>query len=42
MPERVPCTVGGEPADVLLWRADYDDADGQEASVGGSQVERKV
>jgi hydroxyacylglutathione hydrolase len=48
-PEGVSCTVGGEPAQMLLWGPDYDGtnkawvrfvADGEEAVVGGSQVER--
>ena len=51
VPEGVPCRVGGEPADLLLWGPDYDGtnkawvrfaADGEEAIVGGSQVEREV
>ena len=50
-PEGVPCTVGGEPAELLLWGPDYDGtnkawvrfaADGEEAIVGGSQVERDL
>ena len=50
-PPGVPCTVGGEPAELLLWGPDYDGTnkawvrfavDGQEAIVGGSQVEREV
>jgi hydroxyacylglutathione hydrolase len=50
-PESVPCTVGGEPAELLLWGPDYDGtnkawvrfaADGEEAIVGGSQVERQA
>ena len=48
-PDGVPCTVGGEAAELLLWGPDYDGtnkawvrfaADGEEAIVGGSQVER--
>jgi hydroxyacylglutathione hydrolase len=50
-PDGVPCTVGGESAELLLWGPDYDGtnkawvrftADGEEAIVGGSQVERDV
>lgn len=49
-PEGVPCAVGGEPAELLLWGPDYDgtnkawirSADGEEAIVGGSQVQRGV
>ncbi|MBS1893248.1 MAG: MBL fold metallo-hydrolase [Actinobacteria bacterium] len=49
-PEGVPCKVGGQPAELLLWGPDYDGtnkawvrfaADGEEAIVGGSQVERE-
>jgi glyoxylase-like metal-dependent hydrolase (beta-lactamase superfamily II) len=49
-PEGVACTVGGEPAELLLWGPDYDGTnkawvrfaeDGEEAIVGGSQVERE-
>jgi glyoxylase-like metal-dependent hydrolase (beta-lactamase superfamily II) len=49
-PEGTPCSVGGEPAELLLWGPDYDGtnkawvrfaADGEEAVVGGSQVERE-
>jgi hydroxyacylglutathione hydrolase len=47
-PEGTPCTVGGEPATLLLWGPDYDDtnkawvrlADGTEHVTGGSQVDR--
>lgn len=43
-----PCTVGGEPATLVVWSADYDGkgkawvrlADGRDAIVGGSRVER--
>lgn len=50
-PQGEPCTVGGMPADLLLWGPDYDGtnkawvrfrADGDEAIVGGSQVERQT
>lgn len=50
-PAGVPCKVGGRQAELLLWGPDYDgtnkawvrfDADGEEAIVGGSQVEREV
>ncbi len=50
-PEGVPCTVGGVPAELLLWGPDYDGtnkawvrfaADSEEAIVGGSQVEREA
>lgn len=45
-----PCTVGGRSARLLLWAPDYDGghkawvrfADGSEAVVGGSQVERRA
>lgn len=49
-PEGVPCKVGGQEAELLLWGPDYDGtnkawvrfaADGEEAIVGGSQVERE-
>ncbi|MBS1844504.1 MAG: MBL fold metallo-hydrolase [Actinobacteria bacterium] len=48
-PDGVACTVGGEPAELLLLGPDYDGtnkawvrfaADGEEAIVGGSQVVR--
>ncbi len=48
-PEGVACTVAGEPAELLLWGPDYDGthkawvrftASGEEAIVGGSQVQR--
>jgi hydroxyacylglutathione hydrolase len=48
-PEGEPCTVGGEPAELLLWGPDYDGTNkawvrfedsGAEAIVGGSQVAR--
>jgi hydroxyacylglutathione hydrolase len=47
-PEGTPCTVGGQPASLLLWGPDYDGthkawvrmADGTEHITGGSQVER--
>ena len=48
-PEGEPCTVAGEPARLLLWGPGYDGTnkawvrfreDGEEAIVGGSQVER--
>ena len=43
-----PCTVGGEPAELLLLGPDYDGthkawvrlADGTEHAVGGSQIAR--
>jgi len=43
-----PCRVGGEPATLVVWSPDYDGngkalvrlADGREAIVGGSRVER--
>ncbi len=43
-----PCRVGGEPATLLVWSPDYDGkgkawvrfADGRDAIVGGSRVER--
>jgi glyoxylase-like metal-dependent hydrolase (beta-lactamase superfamily II) len=46
--EGASCKVGGEEAELLLWGPDYDGtnkawvrfADGEEAIVGGSQVER--
>jgi hydroxyacylglutathione hydrolase len=50
-PEGVLCRVSGEPAELLLWGPDYDGtnkawvrfaADGEEAIVGGSQVEREA
>lgn len=49
-PEGVPCAVAGDPAKLLLWGPDYDGtnkawvrfADGEEAIVGGSRVEREV
>ncbi len=48
VPEGEPCTVGGEPATLLLWGPDYDGthkawvrmADGTEHITGGSQVQR--
>ncbi|MBS1679051.1 MAG: MBL fold metallo-hydrolase [Actinobacteria bacterium] len=49
-PEGVRCKVGGQQAELLLWGPDYDGtnkawvrfaADGEEAIVGGSQVERE-
>lgn len=48
--EGVPCTVTGRPARLLFWGPDYDGtnkawvrfADGEEAIVGGSQVEREA
>jgi hydroxyacylglutathione hydrolase len=48
-PEAVPCKVGGERAELLLWGPDYDGTNkawvrfgsGVEAVVGGSQVERE-
>jgi hydroxyacylglutathione hydrolase len=47
-PSGEPCTVGGQPADLLLWGPDYDGthkawvvmADGTEHVTGGSQVHR--
>ncbi|MBD0318153.1 MAG: hypothetical protein ICV71_06465 [Thermoleophilia bacterium] len=44
-----PCSVGGRPAELLLWAPDYDGGhkawvrfgDGSQAIVGGSQVERR-
>ena len=48
-PEGVePCRVGGEPATLVVWSPDYDGkgkawvrfADGRDAIVGGSRVER--
>jgi hydroxyacylglutathione hydrolase len=47
-PEPQDCRVGGEPATLLLWAADYDGGhkalvrfpDGRETIVGGSRVER--
>jgi glyoxylase-like metal-dependent hydrolase (beta-lactamase superfamily II) len=50
-PEGVPCAVSGKTAELLLWGPDYDgtnkawvrfDEDGEEAIVGGSQVDREV
>lgn len=50
-PKGVPCEVGGELAELLLWGPDYDGtnkawvrfgADGEEAIVGGSQVDREI
>ena len=43
-----PCTVGGEEATIIIWSPDYDGkgkawvrfADGEDAIVGGSKVER--
>jgi glyoxylase-like metal-dependent hydrolase (beta-lactamase superfamily II) len=43
-----PCRVGGEPATLVVWSPDYDGggkawvrfADGREAIVGGSRIER--
>lgn len=49
VPQGVPCTVAGVPAQLLLWGPDYDgthkawvrfESDGEEAIVGGSQVTR--
>jgi hydroxyacylglutathione hydrolase len=48
-PAAEPCTVAGEPAELLLWGPDYDGthkawvrfADGSEHVVGGSQVQRE-
>jgi len=45
-----PCTVGGEPATLIVWSPDYDGkgkawvrfADGRDAIVGGSRVQRGV
>ena len=44
-----PCRVGGEEATLIVWSPDYDGkgkalvrfADGREAIVGGSRVERR-
>jgi hydroxyacylglutathione hydrolase len=44
-----PCRVGGEPATIVVWSPDYDGkgkawvrfADGRDAIVGGSRVERE-
>jgi hydroxyacylglutathione hydrolase len=44
-----PCTVGGEEATVVVWSPDYDGkgkalvrlADGREAIVGGSRIQRR-
>ena len=44
-----PCTVGGESATLIVWSPDYDGkgkawvrfADGRDAIVGGSRVERE-
>ncbi len=49
-PAGEPCTVGGEPAELLLWGPDYDGThkawirfpDGVEHVVGGSQVVRSA